>query len=541
MNIADSLSQMSIRYPSKDAVRFPIRTGKSYRYDTINFRELEDLSNRFANGLIDMGFKRGDKTLLFVRPSLKFHALVFALFKIGVAPILIDPGMGRQNLLIAIEEVKPTGLIAEGEVHFLSLLFRKTFESIKLKVTTNSWSLFNLKPLAKLEKSSSKPVSVDMGEDELAAILFTSGGTGRPKGVMYSHKIFSEQTRILKELFSLTEKDVDLPGFPLFSLFTLCMGMTSCVPDMDPSKPSKADPLKLLANIRDNEATFVAGSPSIWKNLATYCVSNNIQLPSVKYLVMFGAPIRNEVHEQFKQILPNGSTYTPYGATESLPVANISGRTVLEETAKKTEQGEGTCVGYPAPGIDITIVKVSDNIIESIEFADKLAPLEIGEILVKGDVVTKSYYESPVETARAKVKDGNGFWHRMGDMGYLDDKGRLWFCGRKTHRAQTEDGLICSVNTEAIFNKHKAVNKAALVALGEKGKQKVSIVIERNKNGKKINKQKLQQELLDLAKTNDKTKSIESIHFHDSLPVDIRHNIKIDRTKLAQQVSAGEI
>ena len=181
----------------------------------------------------------------------------------------------------------------------------------------------NCFPLSMLERAKTGFESAQLEPDETAAILFTSGGTGRPKGVVYTHKIYYEQTRLLQELFSLDENEIDFPCFPLFSLFTLCMGMTSCIPDMNPSQPAKADPKQLLRNITDNKVTFMAGSPAIWEALGSYCIKNNLTLPSVKYLVMFSAPVRNELHRRFSRILPNGATYTPYGATESLPVANI--------------------------------------------------------------------------------------------------------------------------------------------------------------------------------------------------------------------------
>ena len=541
MNIADRFTEIAKTHKNKVAVKYPRRAGGKYHCDSITFGELESLSNKYANGLARIGFRHGGKTLLFIRPSLQFPALVFALFKLGVVPVFIDPGMGRKNLLAAIEEVAPEGLIAEPEVHFLSLFFSKPFQSVNFKVTTKGPKLGNCYPLAALEKSGDVFVNAQLEPDEMAAILFTSGGTGRPKGVVYTHKIYTEQTRLLQELFSLSDQEIDLPCFPLFSLFTLCMGMTSCVPDMDPSKPAKANPQKLLKNITDNKVTFMAGSPSIWQALGEYCKKNKITLPSVKYLVMFGAPVRNELHEKFSDILPNGTTYTPYGATESLPVSNISGKIILEQTAALTDQGKGTCVGAPVRGVDVAIIEISDGIIDNITKSRLLKPYEIGEIIVKGDIVTASYYQSPAETALAKIKDNASFWHRIGDLGYADDQGRIWFCGRKTHRVETPLGLLCPVMCEAIFNAHDGVRRSALVGIGERGRQLAAIVIERNEAGKKLNKESLAKELLDLTKNNSLTAQIKSVHFCDQMPVDVRHNIKIDRLKLADEVARGKI
>ena len=541
MNIADRFTEIAKIYKDKVAVKYPHRAGNKYRYDSITFGELESLSNKYAIGLSGIGFRRGSKTLLFVRPSLKFSALVFALFKIGVIPVLIDPGMGRKNLLMAIEEIAPEGLIAEPEVHLLRILFNKSFKSVRFKVTTKGPKVGNCFPLSMLENSKDTFESAQLEPDEMAAILFTSGGTGRPKGVVYTHKIFSEQTRLLQELFSLNEKETDLPCFPLFSLFSLCMGMTSCIPDMNPSQPAKTDPRKLLQNITDNKVTFMAGSPAIWEALGDYCEKNKITLPFVKYLVMFGAPVRNELHKKFSRILPNGTTYTPYGATESLPVANISGKIILEQTVALTAQGKGTCVGAPVPGVEVSIMEISDGLIENITKAKILKPYEVGEIIVKGNIVTPCYYNAPQETAQAKIKDGNSIWHRIGDLGYKDEMGMIWFCGRKTHRAETASGLLCSVMCEAIFNAHPGVRRSALVALGEKGKQSAAIVIERNAIGKKLNKKILEKELLRLAGDHALTAGIKSVHFCDQFPVDVRHNIKIDRLKLADEVARGKI
>lgn len=541
MNIADRFTEIAKTHHDKIAVKYPRRMGKHYRYDTITFGELESLSNQYANGLYKIGFRRGTKTLLFVRPSLQFPALVFALFKIGVIPVLIDPGMGRKNLLTAIEEVAPEGLIAEPEVHLLRIFFSKSFKSVNFKVTTKGPKVGNCVPLSMLENSKTDFDSVQLHPDEMAAILFTSGGTGRPKGVVYTHKIYTEQTRLLQQLFNLTDSEIDLPCFPLFSLFTLCMGMTSCIPDMNPSQPATADPHKLLQNITDNKVTFMAGSPAIWEAMGRYCEKNNITLPLVKYLVMFGAPVRSKLHKKFSKILPNGTTYTPYGATESLPVANISGKIILEQTAALTEQGKGTCVGTPVPGTEVAIIAIRDDVIENMAKAKVLKPYEIGEIIVKGDIVTASYYQSPMETALAKIKDNESFWHRIGDLGYKDDQERIWFCGRKTHRVETPSGLLCSVMCEAIFNAHYGVRRSALIGIGEKGKQTAAIVIERNTAGKKIPRNRLVEELLKVAKNHDLTAQIKSVHFCDHFPVDVRHNIKIDRLKLAQDVARGKI
>ena len=546
MNIAERLSQNAKLHPDKLAVKYPKfnRKTKKYDYEALTFRELDIRSNKFATSLQKMGLKKGDRTLLFLRPSLDFSAMTFALFKLGVVPVFIDPGMGRENLLKCIKDCAPVALIAEKEVHFARLIFRKTFKSIKYNVTNGKRAWGKMQKISKMKEEKVQTFKMEsFAPEDTAAILFTSGGTGAPKGVVYSHFIFDQQTSILKNLYNLTENDVDLPGFPLFSLFTIAMGMTSCIPDMDPSKPGQCNPAKLYQNIIDNKPTFVAGSPAIWERVADYCLDQGLTLPSIKYVVMFGAPVSVLIHRKFKGLLPNGTTYTPYGATEALPVSNISGDFILKQTAHLTENGKGTCIGEVTPGSEVKIIAITDQTIEKLSDAKILGANTVGEIIVSGPTVTKEYLDLPEKTREAKIYEGDKIWHRMGDMGFLDEKNQLWFLGRKAHRVETEEGLMTPIPAEAIFNKHPAVRRSALVGLGVRGKQTPAIVIER-KDGQFLSGKErsiFESELLSLAKKFPHTSMIQKIYLSKHFPVDVRHNIKIDRKKLKEEIEAHEI
>lgn len=546
MNIAQRLTENAKLTPDKKAVVFPKFNKKTQKYDyeSLTFRELEIRSNKFATTLSKLGLKKGDRTLLFLRPSLDFSAMTFALFKLGIVPVFIDPGMGRENLLKCIKDCAPVGLIAEKEVHIARLIFRKTFKSIKYNVTNGKRTWGRMISLSKMKEEKVQTFkSESFNPEDTAAILFTSGGTGAPKGVVYTHNIFDQQTTILKELYHLTENDIDLPGFPLFSLFTIAMGMTSCIPDMDPSKPGQCNPAKLYQNIIDNKPTFVAGSPAIWERVADYCLEKGLTLPSVKYVVMFGAPVSVLLHKKFKGILPNGTTYTPYGATEALPVSNISGEFILKNTAALTDNGKGTCIGDVVPGSKAQIIAITDSVIENLKDAKILPANTVGEIIITGPTVTKEYLDLPEKTREAKIYEGDKIWHRMGDMGFMDEKGHLWFLGRKAHRVETATELMTPISCEAIFNKHPAVKRSALVGLGERGKQTPAIVIER-KDGQFLSGKErsiFESELLSLAKKFPHTAMIQKIYLSKHFPVDVRHNIKIDRKKLKEEIEAHEI
>ena len=547
MNIASRLSANAKIFPDKPAVVFPRFNKKtqSYNYSTLTFKELDILSNKFANGLTTLGLKKGDKTLIFLRPSLDFSAMTFALFKLGVIPVFIDPGMGKKNLLKCIKEARPSALIAEKEIHFIKLFYPKIFKSVKMSVTNGKrpWIKFGGKIISLDQMKDEKKQNfqnINFLANETAAILFTSGGTGTPKGVVYTHQIFDQQTTLLKDIYKLTLNDVDLPGFPLFSLFTIAMGMTSCIPDMDPTKPSSCDPKKIVQNIYDNKATFVAGSPAIWERVADFCIDRGLTLPSVKFVVMFGAPVSVRLHRKFKSLLPNGTTYTPYGATEALPVSTISGEFILKNTANLSDEGHGTCIGLPVPGMQIKIIKITNDPILTFDSSLELPSKEVGEIIVMGPTVTREYLDLPDKTREAKIINSDGtFWHRMGDMGYFDDKGLLWFCGRKTHLVESiNHKRYYPIPCEAIYNKHPSVKRSALVGLGAEGSQIPAIVIERSDQQYLSGKERsiFESELLSLAKKYPHTRDIQKIYLSKTFPVDVRHNIKIDRLKLKNEI-----
>jgi acyl-CoA synthetase (AMP-forming)/AMP-acid ligase II len=517
VNIAHRIAKMALKLPQKPSVVH----GETF----YTFKEFEERSNQFAHLFTELGIKPGMRTLLFVKPCLDFSIITFALFKLGAVPVLIDPGMGLKNLLRSIKQVRPEAMISIGLVHWIRRFVRSPFSTIKTKISLSAVGGRTHYIYEKLSQMPKTFAIKEVSPTDLSAILFTSGGTGIPKGVEYTHGILAAQTDALQKMFKLDEKEVDLPGFPLFALFTLAMGMTSVIPDLDPTRPASCDPKKIVHNIIKNQVTFVAGSPAIWERVGEYCLQHNIQLGSVKYVVMFGAPVRAAIHQMFQKILPFGDTYTPYGATEALPVSLISGSEVLQSTLPQTLSGGGICIGRPAPGIEWKIIKISD-IPEAL--ITELPQGSSGEIIVSGPQVTSSYFGMEMETKNAKIVQDGKLWHRMGDIGRIDESGRLWFLGRKTHRVDP----YFSIQIEAVFNQHPLVRRSALVKLNTAQGSRPALVIERW-DGETNLSEKMREELIELGKQTEASSQIQQIFVHGPFPVDVRHNIKIDRLKLA--------
>jgi olefin beta-lactone synthetase len=535
MNIAQLIYKQADLFPDKDAIMMPMKQSNHYTYQSLTFSEFKQRSLQYSQGFKENGIKKGMKVLMFVKPSLDFPVITFALFQIGAVPIFIDPGMGKKNLFKAIEHMQPDAMIAIPKVHLISKIYRSIFKNIKIRFTTGekSSSAISVLPFRNYTLNDNDTELEEINDHDLAAILFTSGGTGTPKGVEYTHHIFATQTMMLKKLFNLNHNDIDLPGFPLFSLFTMSMGMTSVIPDMDPSKPAKVIAKNIIENIQDQNTTFIAGSPAIWERVGLYCQKNNIKLHSVKYLVMFGAPVSPSIHKMWKEILPNGTTYTPYGATECLPISCISGKELEGPKTENNNSGEGTCIGQPLENVQIRVIKQCDGKIENIEDTVQLEDYQIGEIIVKSEVATQSYYKADKQTEMAKIKDDGSFWHRMGDMGYQDSDKNLWFCGRCSHKVIIEGKIHSPIQSEAIFNTQSEVRRSALIPF----KDKSAIIIEPINSFKRfpLFNNKLKRQLIELSKKHDKTKHVSEVFFKKSFPVDVRHNIKIDRVKLMNE------
>ena len=531
-NIAKSLTRWAQERPNSIAL-LEMRSGKKK-----TFEELELESNRLASGMIQYGMKPCERVLLMVPYGIDFVTITFAMFKAGLTPVLIDPGLGKKNVLKCIEEVEPQGIIAIPFVHAIKKIIPSPFKSIKHNVTAGKrwfWGGTTLNNLRTLGKIDFKKITLE--ENQPAAILFTSGSTGPAKGVPYTHEIFNHQIKILKDQFKIRPGEADLPTFPLFGLFSSGLGMTSIIPDMDCSRPAQVDPAKIIAPINDFKITNSFGSPALWDTVSRYCMKHNIKLPSLKRILMAGAPVSGSLLRRFESIVNKEcKIYTPYGATEVLPVTQIDRQEILEQTWELSNTGQGICVGRAILGVEIKIIAVSDLPISQWGDVKKLGTNSVGEIVIKAPWATQSYFNRENLTQLAKIKDEDSFWHRMGDLGRLDQQNRLWFYGRKSQRVITKSGTLYTIPCEAIFNQHPDVKRSALVGTGSKNKQKPIIIIE-SANSKRVSsstgREKFAEELLRHGAAFPLTQSIQKVLFYSNFPVDVRHNAKIFREKLS--------
>ncbi|PTA72021.1 MULTISPECIES: olefin beta-lactone synthetase [unclassified Stenotrophomonas] len=536
-NIAARLPELARERPDQIAIRCPGRRGAGNgmaAYDvTLDYRQLDARSDAMAAGLAGYGIGRGVRTVVMVRPSPEFFLLMFALFKLGAVPVLVDPGIDRRALKQCLDEAQPEAFIGIPLAHVARLVLRWAPSATRL-VTVGRRLGWGGTTLAALERAGANggPMLAATDGEDMAAILFTSGSTGVPKGVVYRHRHFVGQIQLLGNAFGMEAGGVDLPTFPPFALFDPALGLTSVIPDMDPTRPAQADPARLHDAIQRFGVTQLFGSPALMRVLAKH----GRPLPTVTRVTSAGAPVPPDVVATIRSLLPaDAQFWTPYGATECLPVAVVEGRE-LERTRAATEAGAGTCVGSVVAPNEVRIIAIDDAPLPDWSQARVLATGEVGEITVAGPTATDSYFNRPQATAAAKIAetlaDGSArIVHRMGDVGYFDAQGRLWFCGRKTQRVETARGPLYTEQVEPVFNTVAGVARTALVGVGVAGAQVPVLCVELLRGHS--DSPALQEALRAKAAARVPEAGLQRFLVHPSFPVDIRHNAKIGREKLA--------
>ena len=544
--------------------RKPKRDSSGRReYKTVSFAELDRDTDRIAAGLQSLGVAPGTRLVVMVRQGIDFISLVFALYKTGATLVLIDPGMGVKKMLQCLKEVDPEGFLGVPAAQYARILYKRWFPNAKYNITVGKSILLPGLTLDKIRKRSlPKPQDPKTKLDDPAAIIFTSGSTGVAKGVLYTYRMFKTQVEEISKRLNIKPGAIDLVGFPFFGLFDAGMGTTAVIPDMDTTKPASVDPKLFLEAAEDWKITQAFGSPALWTSVVRYCLKNNVKISTLKQTAIAGAPVSFELLSNLRKILPDDAVVvTPYGATESLPLAAIESREVLEETCVKTSQVKGICVGrFFDPPLEHKIIPILDAPILRLTEVQELPQGQIGELIVSGPQCSPRYVTRLEANALALIEGENGqIWRRVGDVGYFDDRDRFWFCGRKSHRVETPCGPMFSIPCEAISNNSPNVFRSALVGVPlPKDFHEPELIDKRAREFRSLWKEpvmvvepspearpssveaeeRLKSEVLTLLKNSPLTSMINKVLICKSLPVDARHNAKINRELLAKWAAA---
>jgi acyl-CoA synthetase (AMP-forming)/AMP-acid ligase II len=496
----------------------------------VNYQQFCTLIDQFIQTLKDAGIQKESRCIVLLPPSVNMFALTLSLFRIGAIPVMIDPGMGLKSMFKALQNTDSKFLIATPKIIPAFLLFSKQLKGIKktLFVRKGKSGKTGLFPITRRRTPSEYKVNNPTDKD-LAAIFFTSGSTGMAKGVMYQHKQIRSQLEILKNEFSYNRDEIDYCTFPLIGFFSICLGLPVALANMNMTKPSTLNPKLLIKDLNKYNCSLMFCSPMVMKKLSDYSIKRKLKLRHLKEVNIAGAAVSPKDLEKFRSIVnENCIINTPYGATEALPLTKINDRQIEIANSSK---GTGVCIGKALGKTQIMIIKTTNEKTGSIEHIQKLENFEIGELMVHGPQVTQSYENNDTANSLSKVYDKNSdtYWHRMGDLGYKDEFGRIYFVGRKTHQIVIDTTVLNTIPIEHHFNKHPNVVRSGLVSVFKNNKKLAVLCIE-IKHRKQ--KDKTISELELLAQETEESTLVKHFLVIKNLPVDPRHNAKIFREKL---------
>lgn len=518
---------------------------------SVSFATLLERVARATAAFAAHGIGHGARTVLLTPPGADFVVAAFALLARGAVPVLIDPGIGIRRVGPALRGVAPTAFVGSERAHVARRLLRWAPTAQRHVVTgppsrARSFGGAGAATLAELERGSATTADhtgwTPRSATDEAALLFTSGSTGTPKAVVHRHPHLAATLTALRTLYDLRPGEVTVATFPPFALFGPALGQTTVLPDMDFTRPAVADPGHLRDLVADHGADLLFASPALLATLARH----GRPLPSLRLVVSAGAPVPGHVVGAIAALLPDGAAVTtPYGMTEALPLCVIGGDELLA-TVDLHHPPRGVCVGVPAPGTDVLVIDVDDRPLPTVGVAAQLADGRVGELVARGPQVTEAYAGRPAATARAKTSWDGRTAHRTGDLAWRDARGRVWFCGRVVHRVTTPTGPVDPLPVEQLVLGHPAVERAALVAVGDAGAMRPVLVVQPAatavpaswRPGGRTRRAGLVAELRARLDAHPHGAVVDAILLRRRIPVDARHNAKIGYEQLARWATA---
>ncbi|MCP4043107.1 MAG: AMP-binding protein [Gammaproteobacteria bacterium] len=517
MNIAEILQRQAQQLGDHTAL---IEKGRR-----LTFVEFEDHVARATTLLVKNGLAAGDAVLVFQPMSIELYVVLLAAFRAGLVVVFADPQSGRGHLESCCQRYPPQALIATTKAHLLRLV------SPGLRAIQHKFVIgFPLPGVVRwnnyLRYEPHSDVHPSAPEDP-ALVTFTSGSTGLPKAAVRTHAFLLAQHEALAHSLCLRAGQVDLATLPIFVLANLASGVTSLIPDADLRRPGAIDPRPVMEQIRQFRADRCAASPAFFERLTDYCEHHGQKLDSFQQIYTGGAPVFPRLLDRLALLSPTAEVIAVYGSTEAEPIAHLSRREMSADDFTAMNNGKGLLAGPPVAEIALRIAPdqwgnplgpFSRQQFDSL----CLKPGEIGEIVVNGHHVLPGYLEGHGDEEN-KFEVGGERWHRTGDAGYLDQKGRLWLMGRCAARVVDAQGTIYSFAVDVAANQYDFVRRAAFLSHAS---QRL-LVIEPRK-GQKIDIHQVRKKLA--------WASLNEVKTLDNIPVDKRHNAKIDYPALLKKL-----
>jgi len=506
-----------------------VEMGEDGEDASISFDGLASDVNRVAAGLADHGVARGSRVALLVPPGIDLAVCLYASWRIGAVVVLVDAGLGIKGMGRALASANPAYLIGNSRALMVARAMR--WPGIRIAsaaMDPAGQRLLGVQTTIDDVRDRGEGLSVPPPPSsfDVAAVVFTSGATGPAKGVVYRHRQIQAQRDAIVDLYGIKPEDSLVAAFGPFALFGPAMGIPSAVPDMKVTSPGTLTARALAAAAGAIDATLVFASPAALRNVvetAGEMSTNQVAtLERPRVLMSAGAPVPAAVLRAVGELMPNAELHSPYGMTEVLPVADIS----LAE-AEHVPEGNGVCVGYPVAGVRVAISPLDTD-------GKPTGPLTeeshvVGEVCIQADHIRDGYDKLWMTEREASRPTG---WHRSGDVGHIDEAGRLWIEGRIGHVVTTAAGPVTPVGIEHAVAELADVVQAAVVGVGPPGTQQVIVVAVPTASRRRA--VLADESLADRVRAKAGGVDVAAVLVVPSLPVDKRHNSKINRTRVAR-------
>jgi len=530
-NVLALLRDVAARVPDRAALIMEDAGGKE---SSITFAGLWERVDRVSAGLRRRGLQAGDRAIVMIPMSIDLYAALLGLLKMGAVAVFVDPWIGARQIAAFAAFAEPRAFLGIPKSHVLRLLDRR-LRTIPLTVTTGGrlGPLPARHTLAELEQETGDGVGdrvAPAAADDSALITFTSGSSGEPKGADRTHGFLLAQHRALAAEFpalpsgNSDNSEIDMPMFPVFALNNLAGGVTSVVPAMDFRRVESVDAARVLRQMKAHGVTTCTASPPFFDRLAEKIDPQN--RPPLRRLLTGGAPVSDAQLRAWRRALPDPEILVVYGSTEAEPVAHLTAEERLDAVNDLRPQTPGYCVGHPSPRVQAKVIRIEGSLDQ------ELPTGEIGELVVTGDHVSRDYYRNPQAVRENKITDFQGtnagaVWHRMGDTGSFDTAGRFWIAGRVHSTIHRPTGPVHPQLVEqAAQGEDARIHRLAAVGLPDPlGGERAVLVVETAGSAD------LMQDIA--ARLAAAGLEVDDVIFtREPLPVDPRHNSKIDYPKL---------
>jgi acyl-CoA synthetase (AMP-forming)/AMP-acid ligase II len=508
MNIAGILEARAREAPASAAI---IERGR-----TITFGDLNSAVASAAAELAGAGITAGMRVLVFSRMSIDLYTVMIALFRLRATAVFVDPSMGRQRLNGCVDRVAPGAFVAIPRAHLLRFSTR-AIRKIPIRIAIRGW-VPGATTVAGTVRSTGH--AVEPCEPATPAIItFTSGSTGEPKAAVRTHDFLLAQHRALVDALALAPGEVDLCTLPIFLLGNLASGVTSVIPDADLRAVGSIDPAPVAAQIQTHGPVRTVASPALLQRLVDHARRDGRTYDSFERIFTGGAPVFPSTLDDIAAAAPRAAVVAVYGSTEAEPIAEVERRDITAADREAMATGAGLLAGAPVSSIQLRILPdrwgqaLGPWTTEALE-AHALPPGEPGEIVVSGDHVLPGYLDG-VGDSESKIHVDGRVWHRTGDAGYLDDRGRLWLLGRCSAKVSDSHGVVYPFAVEAAASGTPGLERAAFVMHGDARRLVAEVAGDADR---------AKQQLLERVAW----AHVSDVVIVDRIPLDARHNAKVD-------------